>query len=127
MPRPRPRQRRRHRPRLPTLHRLLLLPALPRPIHTAVPAWQWDAKEENGRVSKPGISRYRRPDPESHPAFAKATGNYLLSKTATLWAAQNGYDDAVLLDHEGFVSEASAQNLFMVSGGGLITPPESRS
>jgi branched-chain amino acid aminotransferase len=66
----------------------------------------WYPKQENGRVSKLGISRYRRPDPESHPAFAKATGNYLLSKTATLWAAQNGYDDAVLLDREGFVSES---------------------
>ncbi|MFK4298179.1 branched-chain amino acid aminotransferase [Arthrobacter sp. GAS37] len=97
-----------------------------RPIHTAVLAWQWDAKDENGRAFKLGISRYRRPDPESYPAFAKATGNYLLSKTATLWAAQNGYDDAVLLDHEGFVSEASAQNLFMVSAGNLITPPENR-
>lgn len=97
-----------------------------RPIHTAVLAWQWDAKEENGRAFKLGISRYRRPDPQSYPSFAKATGNYLLSKTATLWATENGYDDAVLLDHEGFVSEASAQNLFMVLDGNLITPPESR-
>jgi len=97
-----------------------------RPIHTAVLAWQWDAKDENGTAFRLGVSRYRRPDPKTYPSFAKATGNYLLSKTATLWAARQGYDDAVLLDHEGFVSEASAQNLFMVSDGILVTPHENR-
>lgn len=97
-----------------------------RSVHTAVLAWQWDSKDENARPFKLGISRYGRPDPASFPSFAKATGNYLLSKTATLWAAKHGFDDAILLDHEGFVSEASAQNLFLVSGATLVTPPDTR-
>jgi hypothetical protein len=124
---PRPLQRRRHRHRLPTLHRLLLLPALPRPIHTAVLAWQWDAKEETtgrsslasrgtgGRILK---AIRRLPKPRATTFYQKPR-RYGQPKTDTTTPC--------CLTARALSQKASAQNLFMVSGGGLITPPESRS
>ena len=98
----------------------------PREVHSAILIWEWKTSEENGRPISLGVSPYRRPDPGGYPSYVKATGNYLLSKSATLWAVDNGFDDAILLDHEGYVSEASAQNLFVVSGGRISTPPVDR-
>jgi branched-chain amino acid aminotransferase len=63
----------------------------------------------------------------STPPQAKMGGNYLNSIIATQEAKRNGYDEAILLDHSGNVSEAPGENIFIVREGQLITPPLSSS
>lgn len=53
---------------------------------------------------------------------AKANGNYLNSILAVREAAANGYDEALMLDHEGYVAEGSAENFFLVRNGKIYTP-----
>jgi branched-chain amino acid aminotransferase len=59
--------------------------------------------------------------------MAKACGNYLNSVLAKLEACRDGYDDAIMLDTQGFVSEGTGENIFIVNGGELITPSYSSS
>jgi branched-chain amino acid aminotransferase len=63
----------------------------------------------------------------SNPPQAKMGGNYLNSIIATQEAKRSGYDEAILLDHNGNVSEAPGENIFIVREGQLITPPLSSS
>jgi branched-chain amino acid aminotransferase len=63
----------------------------------------------------------------STPPQAKMGGNYLNSIIATQEAKRNGFDEAILLDHNGNVSEAPGENIFIVREGQLITPPLSSS
>jgi branched-chain amino acid aminotransferase len=76
--------------------------------------------------SKPGISvcvsSWRRIHESSTPPLAKASGNYINSVLAKIEASQKGYDDAILLDQNGLVSEAAGANLFLVDNGKLVTP-----
>ncbi|MDK6029039.1 branched-chain amino acid transaminase [Ignisphaera sp. 4213-co] len=69
------------------------------------------------------ISSWRKPSADSFPVYAKTTGIYLLYHLASIEAAMNGYDEAILLDHEGFVAEGSGENIFIVKNNTLITPP----
>ena len=69
------------------------------------------------------ISRWRKFSGSATPAQAKMGGNYLNSIMATMDAKGRGYDEAILLNHRGFVSEAPGENIFLVSGGALTTPP----
>jgi branched-chain amino acid aminotransferase len=73
------------------------------------------------------ISSWRRINDESIPPLAKAAGNYLNSILATQEAKRNGYDEAILLDKNGNVSEASGENIFLVKDGKIITPNVSDS
>jgi branched-chain amino acid aminotransferase len=57
------------------------------------------------------------------PAMAKAGGNYLSSQLIKLEARRLGYDEGIGLDYHGCVSEGSAENIFIVKDGALITPP----
>ncbi len=70
-----------------------------------------------------GVSSWRRVDDNAVPARAKITGAYINSAFAKTEAMQNGFDEAIMLTHEGHVSEGSAENFFMVRDGKLITPP----
>ena len=60
--------------------------------------------------------------PSIAPARAKITGNYVNSALAKSGAQQAGFDEAILLSHDGHVSEGSAENVFLVKGGVLFTP-----
>ena len=70
-----------------------------------------------------GVSSWRRVDDNAIPARCKITGSYVNAALAKTEAEEAGFDEAIVLTHEGHVSEGSAANLFMVRGGTLITPP----
>jgi branched-chain amino acid aminotransferase len=68
-------------------------------------------------------SSWRRVSDSSIPARAKITGSYINSALAKTEANENGFDEAIMLAHDGHVSEGSAENLFMLKDGAFITPP----
>jgi len=74
-----------------------------------------------------GVSSWRKFSVSSTPPQAKMGGNYLNSILATQEAKRNGYDEAILLDKLGNVSEAPGENIFIVKGDEIITPPLSSS
>jgi branched-chain amino acid aminotransferase len=69
------------------------------------------------------VSTWRRTDDNAIPARGKITGAYVNGALAKSEAQLNGYDEAIVLTQDGHVSEGSAENLFIVKGGKLITPP----
>jgi branched-chain amino acid aminotransferase len=71
------------------------------------------------------VSSWRRIDDNVAPARSKATGIYINSALAKTEAFLNGYDEAILLTQDGHVSEGSAENIFIVRKGRLVTPPAS--
>ncbi len=71
---------------------------------------------------KVGVSSWKRIDDNMIPARAKISGAYVNSAFAKTEALQNGFDEAIMLTSEGHVSEGSAENIFMLAGGKLITP-----
>lgn len=96
------------------------------PTHTAIVMFEFgDLFNKNG--IKAGVSSWRRIQDISTPPLAKMGGNYLNSILATQEAKRNGYDEAILLDHLGNVSEAPGENIFVLRNGNIITPPSSSS
>jgi len=96
------------------------------PVETAVAAWEWGAYlgEEGMRKGiKLKIVSMTRPANTSNMGKAKATANYLNSQMAKYEAIDCGYDEALLLDDQGYVAEASGAAFFMIKDGELITPP----
>ena len=73
------------------------------------------------------ISSWYRISDNTIPTSAKASGGYINSSLAKSEAVQNGYDEAIFLDHRGFVSEGSAANIFIVRNEVVITPPKTAS
>ena len=69
-----------------------------------------------------GVSSWRRIDDNAIPARAKIIGSYVNSALAKSEAMQNGFDEAIMLSHEGHVSEGSAENIFLLMNGELVTP-----
>ncbi len=69
-----------------------------------------------------GVSSWRRIDDNAMPARAKICGSYVNAAFAKTEALQNGFDEAIMLTHEGNVSEGSAENIFLLINGELITP-----
>lgn len=88
----------------------------------AIPLGQYLATDKGIRCC---TSTWRRVDDNGIPARAKVTGLYVNSALARTEASLNGYDEAIVLTHDGHVSEGSAENLFLVSNGTLVTPPVS--
>ena len=74
-----------------------------------------------------GVSSWRRVDDNMIPARAKISGAYVNSAFAKSEALMNGFDEAIMLTGEGHVSEGSAENIFMLIDGSLITPPASEN
>src|SRR5947209_1819123 len=72
-----------------------------------------------------GFSAWRRIDDNAIPARAKVTGSYVNASLASDDASRAGYDEAIMLNADGTLSEASSANVFLVRGGKLITPPVS--
>jgi branched-chain amino acid aminotransferase len=73
------------------------------------------------------VSSWRRISSSALPPEAKACGNYINSVLAKLEAIQNGFDEAILLDQYGYVSEGSGENIFIVRDNVIYTPPISSS
>jgi branched-chain amino acid aminotransferase len=69
------------------------------------------------------VSSWRRMAPDTLPAMAKCAGNYVNSALVIVEAKRHGYAEGIVLDTEGYLSEGSGQNLFVVSKGELYTPP----
>src|SRR5690606_31945271 len=68
------------------------------------------------------LSPYQRPNPWSLPPDVKISGQYVASILATTEAIKRGFDEAILLDQEGFVAQASSNNLFIEKDAKLFTP-----
>jgi branched-chain amino acid aminotransferase len=99
---------------------------LPCPVNVSIAAWPWgtylgDEGLRHGVRMK--ISSWQRADPNSMPPAAKATGLYMNSSMAKVEALKAGYDEAILLSPQGHVSECSGENIYIVKGGKVITPP----
>lgn len=96
------------------------------PIDVMVAAYPWgkylgeDALTKGAAVK---IGTWARMAPNTLPVMAKAGGNYLNSQLLKLEAVEDGYDEAIALDVQGFVSEGSGENLFAVYKNEVITPP----
>lgn len=93
----------------------------PKSSSLLIAAWKWGAYlgEKNLRVM---TSSYCRPHPKSVHIEAKACGHYVNSTLATSEAHAKGYDEALLLDSDGYVAEGSGANLFFEKDGTLFTP-----
>ncbi|MCC5919193.1 MAG: branched-chain amino acid transaminase [Cyclobacteriaceae bacterium] len=89
--------------------------------HLFICAWKW-AKYLGDDPIKAKISSYRRIHPASQHVEAKVVGHYTNSILATTEAKRAGFNEAILLDHNGFVSEGSGANIFLEKDGELFTP-----
>lgn len=95
------------------------------PTEVVIAAFPWGAYLGNEALEKgirTTISSWRRLHPAAFPTTAKGTGQYLNSALAVREAKEKGYDEAILLDMAGNVSEGSGENLFMIKGRTLVTP-----
>lgn len=98
----------------------------PAPIDSYIATWQWgkylgeEALENGIDVC---VSSWTRITTNSMPAMAKAGANYMNSQLIKMEAILGGFSEGIALDDRGFVSEGSGENIFLVNGGKLITPP----
>ncbi|MBK9215527.1 MAG: branched-chain amino acid transaminase [Chloracidobacterium sp.] len=98
----------------------------PNPIDSYIAVWQW-GKYLGEEALDAGIdvcvSSWTRITSNSMPAMAKAGANYMNSQLIKMEALLGGYSEGIALDDRGYVSEGSGENIFLVNGGRLITPP----
>ena len=96
------------------------------PVETFIIAWRWGAYLGHEALTSGvdvRVSSWRRAQPDSFPALAKAGGNYLNSQLSKMEARADGYAEGIMLDAFGWVSEGSGENLFLVRDGVLYTTP----
>jgi branched-chain amino acid aminotransferase len=103
---------------------------LPCPVECYIAVWPWGAylgaeALEDGVDTM--VSTWTRIAPNTLPTLAKAGANYMNSQLIKMEAISNGFAEGIALDVDGFVSEGSGENLFLVQDGVLITPPLSSS
>jgi branched-chain amino acid aminotransferase len=101
---------------------------LPNKVSVAVATWKWDEylKKDKQHIEKGVrlmVSAWMRIDGRTMPVLAKATANYANSALARVEAIRAGFDEAIMLNTDGKVIEASAENIFIVKDGLLVTPP----
>jgi branched-chain amino acid aminotransferase len=95
------------------------------PVNTAIAVWSWgkylgeDGLENGVDV---GVSSWRRMAPNTLPSMSKAGANYMNAQLAKLEAIENNYDEAIMLDIEGFVGEGSGENIFLIKDDEIYTP-----
>ncbi len=103
---------------------------LDNPIESYIAVWEWgkylgeEALEDGVDVC---VSTWNRLAPNTMPALAKAGANYMNSQLIKMEAIINGYTEGIALNQNGFVSEGSGENIFLVSGKTVSTPPLSSS
>src|SRR5581483_2068561 len=102
------------------------LNTLPCSVDVAIACWPWGAYLGDDAVTKGvrmKISSWTRHDHNTMPPAAKTTGNYVNSSLAKVEALKAGYDEAILLNPQGLVSECTGENIFVARHGELLTPP----
>ncbi len=95
------------------------------PIEVAVASFPWGAYMGGEALSEGvdvGVASWRRMAPDTHPAMAKTTGNYINSQMVVVEAKRHGYSEGIVLDTTGFVSEGSGENIFLVMKDQIFTP-----
>lgn len=95
------------------------------PVDVAIASFPWVRPGEEQLLANGlavGVSSWRRMAPDTLPAMAKCAGNYVNSALAVGEAKDRGFQEAVVLDVDGFVSEGSGQNIFLVHKGAVTTP-----
>ena len=100
------------------------------PIRVVVAGWKWGAYLGEDGIEKgirARISSWTRHSPNSIYSKGKICGHYVGSMIAKRDALRDGYDEALMLDTEGYVAEGTGENIFMVKDGVLSTPPLSSS
>jgi len=91
----------------------------------AIAVWDWPSyfdPEEKLKGIRIALADYRRPDPRTIPAQAKASGLYMICTISKHKAEREGYADAMMLDWEGRVAECTGANIFFVKDGRIHTP-----
>jgi branched-chain amino acid aminotransferase len=94
-------------------------------IHLAVAAWDWGSyfpMEQRLKGIRIGFAKYRRPDPMTAPAKAKASGLYMICTIEKHRAERAGFADALMLDWRGRVAECTGANIFLIKDGVIHTP-----
>ncbi|GGC80374.1 branched-chain amino acid aminotransferase [Chelatococcus reniformis] len=94
-------------------------------IHLAIAAWEWPSyfdPAERLKGIRLDLADFRRPDPATIPAKAKASGLYMICTISKHKAERRGYADALMLDWRGHVAECTGANIFFVKDGVLHTP-----
>jgi branched-chain amino acid aminotransferase len=98
----------------------------PAPIESYVCAWQWgkylgpEALEQGVDVC---VSSWTRIAPNTLPSMAKAGANYMNSQLIKMEAKVNGFVEGIALDPQGYISEGSGENIFLIKNGTVMTPP----
>lgn len=96
------------------------------PVDVSIAVWHWGTylgEEALTKGVRMTISSWRRQDPNIIPPSAKATGAYINSSMAKLEAVHAGFDEAIVLNLLGQVSEGTGENVFIVYNGEILTPP----
>ena len=97
-------------------------------IHLAIAVWEWPSYFDPAQKAK-GIrldmAEWARPHPKTAPCKAKAAGLYMICTLSKHAAEKKGYADALMLDWEGYVAEATGANVFFTQGGTIHTPDPS--
>lgn len=96
------------------------------PVRVAVATWKWGAylgEEGLKNGISVGTSSYTRHHINANLQRAKIIGHYVNSILARYEANENGYDEAIMLDHSGYVAEGTGENLFVIKDGVVKTPP----
>jgi 2-isopropylmalate synthase len=95
-------------------------------VHVAIAAWQMDSYFNADGIFEKGIrlawADWRRPAPDTAPTAAKASGSYIIGSMAKNKAERQGFHDALMLDHRGYIAECTGANFFMVKNGIIHTP-----
>ena len=95
-------------------------------VHVMIAAWKWDKYIDNPESIKNGLrvatSSFTRHHVNITMCRTKSNGNYINSMLALQESVANGYDEAMLLDAEGYVAEGSGENIFLVHDGAIYTP-----
>jgi branched-chain amino acid aminotransferase len=97
------------------------------PVEVAIAAWPWGAylgEEAKQRGVRAKVTSWRRIGADSLIPHAKASGQYLNSVLAKIESHKAGYEEGILLDVHGFVSEGTGENIYVVRDGVVITPPQ---
>jgi branched-chain amino acid aminotransferase len=92
----------------------------------AIACWPWGAYLGDDALTKGvrmKISSWTRHGHNTMPPAAKTTGNYVHSSLAKVEALKAGYDEAIILNPQGFVSECTGENIFVARHGKLLSPP----
>jgi branched-chain amino acid aminotransferase len=98
------------------------------PVTVTIAVWAWGAylgEEALARGVRAKISSWKRNDQNALPPGAKATGQYINSCLAKMEATHAGYDEAIMLNNVGYITDGSGENVFIVKDGVVSTPPVS--